>query len=88
MKKILTLAILGVAGLMGAAGAEANDGHRGVREYRHPIEHRMNYRPVQPRRVWIAPRYETRIVGTECGRPVTRVVLVAPGYWSFGADCR
>lgn len=85
MKKILTLAILGVAGLAGAAGAEANDGHRGVREYRHPVEHRMNRRP---NRVWIAPRYETRITGYECGRPITRVVLVAPGYWSFGADCR
>ena len=88
MKKILTLAILGVAGLAGAAGAEANDGHRGVRDSRHPVEHRMNHRPQRPGRVWIAPRYETRIVGYECGRPLTRVVLVTPGYWSFGADCR
>ena len=88
MTKFLTLAILGVAGLMGAAGAEAYDGHRGGREHRHPFEHRMNPRPVQPNRVWIAPRYETRVVGYECNRPITRVVLVAPGYWSLGADCR
>ncbi|HLY10819.1 MAG TPA: hypothetical protein VKW04_16070 [Planctomycetota bacterium] len=84
MKKILTLAILGVVGLAGAARAEANDGHRS-REFRHPAEHRDTCRP---NRVWIAPRYETRIVGEECGRPVTRVVLLAPGYWSVGPACR
>jgi hypothetical protein len=38
--------------------------------------------------VWVAPRTETRIVGYECGRPITRVVIVAPGYWSLGSDCR
>ena len=88
MKKFLTLAILGVAGLAGAAGAEANDGHRGVRDYRHPAGHRLNHRPIRTERIWIAPRYETRIVGDECGRPLTRVVLVAPGYWSLGDTCR
>jgi hypothetical protein len=84
MKKILTLAILGVTCLAGAAGAEANDGHRG-RESRPPVEHRY---PHRPGRVWIAPRYETRIVGYECGRPTTSVVLIAPGYWSDGPVCR
>jgi len=84
MKKILTLAILGLAGLAGAARADANDGHR-VREYRHPVGYRQRHRPD---RVWIAPRCETRIVGYECGRPVTQVVEVAPGYWSGGPACR
>ena len=83
MKKILTLAILGLTGLAGAARAEANDGHRG-REVRHPVERRDHYRP---NRIWIAPRYETRIVGYDCGRPLTRVLLVAPGYWSDGPAC-
>jgi hypothetical protein len=83
MKKILTLAILGMAGLTGAAGAEASDGHRG-REVRHPVAHLRQHRPE---RVWIAPRYETRIIGYECGRPLTQVVVVAPGYWSLDVAC-
>jgi hypothetical protein len=84
MRKILTLAILGVAGLAGTARAEANDGHR-VREVRHPVGYRQEPRPG---RVWIAPRYETRIVGYECGRPLTQVVVVAPGCWAAGPVCR
>ena len=85
MKKILIAAILGLTGLAGAAGAEANDG-RGPREHRRPVEHRRHHPRLERR--WVAPRYETRIVGTDCGRPVTRVVFVAPGYWTFRADCR
>jgi hypothetical protein len=85
MKKILTLVILGVTGLAGAAGAEANDGRR-THDYRpHTVEHRESHRPG---RVWIAPRYESRIVRYECGRPVYGQVLVSAGHWSFEAECR
>ena len=84
MKKILALAILGVTVLAGAAGAEANDGRRG-REVRRPVERHEEYRP---HRVWVAPRYETRIVRYECGRPITDQVLVCAGHWSIEADCR
>jgi hypothetical protein len=84
MKKILTLAILGVTGLAGAAGAEANDGRR-PHEYRpHPVVRHEQ----RPGRVWIAPRYESRIVRYECGRPVYDQVLVRAGHWSFEAECR
>lgn len=35
--------------------------------------------------VWVAPRYETIIVGYECGRPVYRTVCAAEGYWTTRA---
>jgi hypothetical protein len=85
MKKILTAAILGLTALAGAAGAEANEGHGG-RDHRRPVQHRRHHARLERR--WVAPRYETRIVGEDCGRPVTRVVLVTPGHWTFGPDCR
>lgn len=85
MKKILTVAILGLTGLVRAAGAEANDGRR-PHEYRnHPAAERREHRPG---RIWIAPRYENRIVRYECGRPVYGQVLVSAGHWSFEAECR
>jgi len=87
MRKILTAAILGLTGFAGVAAAEANDGHR-ARDYRRPAPHYRVHRPQPVHRVWVGPRYETRIVGYECGRPVTRVVLVTPGYWSLGPACR
>lgn len=84
MKKILAAAILGLTGLAGAAGADAHDGpYR--HENRRPAHHRRYFR--EPR-VWVPARYETRIVGYECGRPITRVVLVTPGYWTSSPDCR
>jgi hypothetical protein len=87
MKKILTLVILGVTGLAGAAGAEANDGHRGP-EARRPVERHERREENRRDRVWIAPRYESRIVRYECGRPVYGQVLVSAGHWSFEAECR
>jgi len=85
MKKILTLAILGLTGLAGAAGAEANDGRRTHEVRGHVAVERREHRPG---RVWIAPRYESRIVRYECGRPVYGQVLVCAGHWSFGVECR
>ncbi len=85
MKKILTVAILGLTGLAGAAGAEANDGRR-PHEYRE--RHAVERREHRPGRVWIAPRYENRIVRYECGRPVYGQVCVSAGHWSFEAECR
>jgi hypothetical protein len=86
MKTLVTIAILGAMGLAGAAGAEANDGRR--QPERRPAQHRTirNHRE-QHRRVWVPPRYECRTVGYECGRPITREVLVQPGYWSIQAVC-
>jgi hypothetical protein len=37
--------------------------------------------------VWVPARYECRVVGYDCGRPITREVLVQPGYWSIQAVC-
>jgi hypothetical protein len=88
MKKILTLAILGVTGLVGATGAEANDGRR-PHEYRNqPAAERREHREPRPGRVWIAPRYENRIVRYECGRPVYGQVCISAGHWSIEAECR
>jgi hypothetical protein len=88
MKKLVTIAILGAMGFAGAAGAEANDGHGRGPERRHerPSATR-NHRPERTHRVWVPARYECRVVGYECGRPITREVLVQPGYWSIQAVC-
>ncbi|HZE97560.1 MAG TPA: hypothetical protein VE981_11080 [Planctomycetota bacterium] len=91
MKTLVTLAILGVTGLAGAAGAEANDGsrHRGPEprhERRMPYRNHGNDRDVRherSERVWIAPCYEARIVGYECGRPITRQICVSAGHWTL-----
>ena len=88
MKKILTLAILGLTGLAGAAGAEANDGRRPHELRGHPAFERHENREHRPGRIWVAPRYENRIVRYECGRPVYGQVLVSAGHWSFEAECR
>ncbi|MBV8878449.1 MAG: hypothetical protein JO332_00660 [Planctomycetaceae bacterium] len=82
MKTMVTLAILGITGLAGAAGAEANDGHR-ARDYRRPATHHRIERRDRRERVWIPARYETRVVGYECGRPITRQVCISEGHWSF-----
>lgn len=87
MRKILTAAILGLTGFAGVAVAEADDGHRG-RDHRRPAHHVRLHRSRPVLRTWVPPRYDTRIVGYDCGRPVTRVVLVTPGYWSLGPACR
>ena len=86
MKTLVTLAILEVTGLAGAAGAEANDGRHNGPERRpeHVRQYRHEQRPEHRReRIWIAPRYETRIVRYECGRPVYGQVLISAGHWSF-----
>ena len=92
MKTFLTAAILGVTGLAGVAGAEAQDVHqyRGGNATRHERrdDHRGFYRnhhreTVRMERFWVAPRFETRIVGYDhCGRPITSQVCIAAGYWS------
>jgi hypothetical protein len=94
MKTFLTAAILGVTSLAGVAGAEAQDVHRfrGSNEPRHERreEHRGFFRdrhrePVRGDRIWIAPRFETRITGYDpCGRPLYGQICVAAGYWSVG----
>jgi len=94
MKTFLTAAILGLTGLAGVAGAEAQDSHpyRGGNAPRHERrgEHRGFYRNrrehVRVERVWIAPRFETRIVGYDhCGKPITNQICVSAGYWSTRA---
>jgi hypothetical protein len=91
MKTFLKAAILGVTGLAGVAGAEAQDVHkyRGGNEPRHERhEHRDYYRdhrrgPVRVERIWIAPRFETRITSYDrCGKPIYGQVCIAAGYWS------
>jgi hypothetical protein len=92
MKTFLTAAILGVTSLAGAAGAQAQDVHRsrGGNEPRHERrdEHRGYFRNRhreggRVERIWIAPRFETRIVGYDpCGKPIRGPVCVAAGYWS------
>jgi len=92
MKTFLTAAILGVTGLAGVSGAEAQDVHkyRGGNEPRHERrderrDHNRNHRrgPAPVERIWIAPRFETRITGTDhCGKPIYGQVCIAAGYWS------
>ena len=93
MKTFLTAAILGVTGLAGMAGAaEAQDVHkyRGGNEPRHERrgEHRGFFRnrhreAVRVERVWIAPRFETRITGYDhCGKPIYGQVCISAGYWT------
>jgi hypothetical protein len=51
---------------------------------------------VGSERVWVEPRFETRVVGLDrCGRPIRHRVLVRAGHWSsrtvyfrrIGATC-
>jgi hypothetical protein len=50
--------------------------------YRHSYRHaRHHYRS---HRVWIAPAYETIVVGYDhCGEPIYRRICVRRGYWSY-----
>ena len=55
---------------------DRRDDHRGFHRNRHR-------ETVRVERFWVAPRFETRIVGYDhCGRPITSQVCIAAGYWS------
>ena len=92
MKTFLTAVILGVTGLAGAAGAQAQDvrPYRGGNEPRHERRdeqrgfHRDRHRvTVRVGRIWIAPRFETRVTGYDrCGKPIYGQVCIAAGYWT------
>ena len=93
-----TLLIAGILGLAGAAGAEAQDVHKyrndGPRheargEFRHRTGNRSDFhrRREHVQRVWVPAKYESRIVGYECGRPITKSILVCEGHWTIGPIC-
>lgn len=91
------LGLTGLAGAVNADAQDVrrHPGNAPRHEPRHELRHRPEHRGFfgfhfgfSPRpaprveQVWIAPRYQTVLVGYECGRPVYRTVCVAEGYWT------